>query len=129
MFSQKMFKIFITATIIMLLYNTSGRLLLNLCIMSHRGNHWSVLYYKISVFYALKYPKLTTLSFYPSGWQPNPRLTSPNCTTSSWLHALFNGIFTHVTITTIISSTNMKARKALEYEVYNKIDMFLKTLI
>ena len=32
-------------------------------------------------------------------------------------------------MTTIISSTNMKARKALEYEVYNKIDMFLKTLI
>ena len=65
-------------------YHTAslGRLLLNLCIMSHRGNHLSVLYDKIPVFYALKYPKFTTITFYPSAWRPNPLLTLPNCTIS-----------------------------------------------
>ena len=31
--------------------------------MSHRGNHLSVFYDKIPVFYALKYPKFTTITF------------------------------------------------------------------
>ena len=91
----------------LLSYSISGWLLLNLCIMSHRGNHLSILYDKIPVFYALKYPKFTTITFYPSAWRPNPLLTLPNCTTSSWPHAHFNDIFTHVTI----SDTNMKVSR------------------
>ena len=51
-------------------------------LVSHRGNHLSVLYDKIPVFYALKYPKFTTITFYPSAWRPNPLLTLPNCTIS-----------------------------------------------
>ena len=51
---------------LLLSYNISGRLLLNLCIMSHRGNHLSVLYDKIPVFHALKYPKFKTIAFYES---------------------------------------------------------------
>ena len=37
----------------------------NLCIMSDSGNHLSVLYDKIPVFYALKYPEFATITFYP----------------------------------------------------------------
>ena len=59
-----------------------GRLLLNLCIMSHKRNHLSVLFDKIPVFYVLKYPKFTTITFYPLAWRPNPLLTLPNCTIS-----------------------------------------------
>ena len=55
-------------------------------------------------------------------WLPNSLLTSPNCTTSSWLHAYFNDIFTHVTITTKILGMNMKVRRVLEYNVQKKID-------
>ena len=82
-------------------YSISGRLLLNLCIMSHRGNHLSVLYDKIPVFYALKYPKFTTITFYSSSWRPNPLLTLPNCTVS-----LLDGM----RILTI-SGTNMKVSR------------------
>ena len=32
---------------------------MNLCIMSHRGKHLSVLHDRIPVFYSLKYPKFT----------------------------------------------------------------------
>ena len=70
------------STRMLLSYSISGRLLLNLCIMSHRGNHLSVLYDKIPAFYALKYPKFTTMTFYPSAWRPNPLLTLPNCIAS-----------------------------------------------
>ena len=52
-------------------YSISGWILLNLCMMSHRGNHLPFLYDKIPVFYALKYPKYTTITFYPSAWRPN----------------------------------------------------------
>ena len=56
--------------------------LLNLCIISHEGNHLSVLHDKILIFYALKYPKFITITFYPSAWRPNPLLTLPNCAIS-----------------------------------------------
>ena len=56
----------------LLLCNTSGWLLLNLYIMSHSRNHSSVLYDKIPVFYALKYTKFTTITFYPSAGRPKP---------------------------------------------------------
>ena len=46
--------------------NNSEGLLLNLCSMAHSGKHVSVLYDKIPVFYAIKYPKLTTIIFYLS---------------------------------------------------------------
>ena len=89
----------------MLLSNSiSRRLLLNLYIMSHRGNYLSVLYDKIPIFYALKYTKFTAITFYQSAWRPNPLLTLPNCTTSFWSHAHFTDIFTHVTT----SGTNMR---------------------
>ena len=91
----------------LLSYSISGRLLVNLCIMSHRGKHLSVVYDKIPVFYARKCVKFTTITFYPSEWRPNPLLTMPNCTTSSWPHAHFNDNFTHVTI----SVTNMKVNR------------------
>ena len=91
----------------LLSYSISGRLLLNLCIMSHRGKHLSFVYDKIPVFYALKYLKFLTITFYPPAWRPNPLLTLPNCTTPSWLHAHFNDIFTRVTI----SVTNMKVSR------------------
>ena len=60
--------------------------------MSHRGNYLSALYDKIPVFYALKHPKFTTITLYPSAWRP---------------HAHFNDIFSHVTI----SGTNMKVSR------------------
>ena len=113
----------------LLSYSISGRLLLNLCIMSHRGNHLSVLYDKIPVFYALKYPKFTTITFYPSAWRPNPLLTSANCTTSSWPYAHFNVIFTHVTITTKISGTNMKVFRVFGIRSSEKKLTFSLTLI
>ena len=47
------------------------------------------------------------LTFYPSAWRLNPLLTLPSYTTSSWPHAHFNNIFTHVTI----SGTNMKVSR------------------
>ena len=63
-------------------YSISGRLLLNLYIISLRGNHLSVLYDKIPAFYAIKYPKFTTITFYPSAWWPKPLITLPNGTIS-----------------------------------------------
>ena len=110
------------------LYNTSGRLLLNLCIMSHRGNHLSVLYDKIPVLYALKYPKFTTITFYPSAWGSNSLLTSSSCTISSWPHAHFKYIFTHVTITTKILGTNIKYVVSHNTKFKKKIDVLFKTL-
>ena len=68
-------------------------------LVSHKGNHLSVLYDKIPVFYALKYPKFTTITFYPSPWRPN--------SISSWPLAHFNNIFNNVTI----SGTNMKVSR------------------
>ena len=40
--------------------------------------------------------------------------------TALWPHAQFNDIFTHMTITTKISGTNMKVRRVLKYEVQKK---------
>ena len=105
----------------LLLYNTSGRLLLNICVMSHRGNHLSALHDKIPVFYPLKYSKFTTITFDLAMWLPDSLLTSPNCTTYSWPHPYFNNIFTHETITTKILGMNMKVRRVFEYEVQKKI--------
>ena len=51
-------------------------------LVSQRGNHLSVLYDKIPVFYALKYPKFTIITFYRSAWRPNRLLTLLNCTLS-----------------------------------------------
>ena len=41
---------------------------LNLCIISHKVNDWSVLYDKILVFHALKYPKFKAITFCQSAW-------------------------------------------------------------
>ena len=38
------------------------------------------MYKATSVFYALKHPKFTTITFCQSTLRPNPVLTSPNCT-------------------------------------------------
>ena len=91
----------------------------------HSRKHLPVLYDKMSVFYALKFLKFTTITFYLSAWRPNPILELPNYTTSSSPDALFNGIFTHVTRTTKISGTNMKIRRVLEYEIQEKMECSL----
>ena len=78
----------------LLLYITSGRLLLNLRIMSHCGNHLSVFYDKIPVFYALKYPKFKI----PSMRQRDDRtLNSDRLTAPSLLD--------HMRVLTIFSLT------------------------
>ena len=107
--------------------NISGRLLLNLC-MSHRGNHCMIKYLYF-MHYARKYPKFTTITFYPSAWRPKPLLTSANCTTSSGPYAHFNVIFTHVTITTKISGTNMKVFRVFGIRSSEKKLTFSLTLI
>ena len=90
------------------LFNQSGEVThASIYLTNCKRNHLSVVYDKIPVFYALKYPKFTTITFYPSAWRPNPLLTLPNCTNSSWPHAHFNDIFTHVTV----SGTNMKVSR------------------
>ena len=83
------------------------------------------LYGKIPVFYALKYPKFTTITFYPPAWRTSPLLTSPNCTTSSWSYAHFNDIFTHVIITMKISGTNMKVIRVFRIRSSEKSWHFL----
>ena len=92
----------------LLSYSITGRLLLNLCIMSYRGNHLSVLYDKIPVFYAIKYPKFTTITFYPSVWRPNPLITLRNCIISllDRMH-----ILTIFLLTWQISGTSMRVSR------------------
>ena len=96
--------------------------------MLHKGNHLFVLYGEIPVCYALKQPKFIAITFYLSGWRPNPLLLLPNCI-SSWPHAHFNDTSTHVTITGKVSGSNMEIHRVLEYEIQKIIDKFLKILI
>ena len=74
------------------------------------------------VFYALKYPKFTTITFWPSTWRLKPA-THIACLTALPLLDRMR------ILATKILGTSMKLCRVLEYEIQKKIDLFFKTLI